>query len=101
MPTPDPRPAWWYPGDDDAVASYRDWESTDYYTRSTPARLDPRDDAAMDAALRAHAHKWTCRRCAAWRSADGIDGHCTIQDTPSRDDQHCPEWSPRNVQPNP
>jgi hypothetical protein len=73
------RPAWWTAADDEAVARFIEWRSTDWYPHTVKGdQLPPHpdDQAALDAFCDAHLDKWTCRRCRHWHSADGAMGDC-------------------------
>lgn len=78
-------PPWWNSDDAGAVATYLEWERTDWWP-ATPDGMDL-DEWAMtptfaEAAgrvnvfLDSHADGWTCRRCSFWISADGVTGEC-------------------------
>lgn len=99
--------AWWGADDSEAVARYREWETTEWYPDNTgDSALEwwespavQAGQAKLDAFLAAHVDKWTCRRCRFWASTDGCTGHCAGLDPErtTRAGSMCEEFCPANA----
>jgi hypothetical protein len=99
-------PLWWAPEDTDVVASYHEWEAKAAGFPEAP-NGDCEDPAWSEAleqfcgTLHPRMDEYTCRRCLAWSSSDGVIGNCTVPETPgtlncgrTSGNNACEQWEP-------